>query len=394
MLLGLLFAVAILQAQANDWFGDHTATRLLLVTACVPDLVLRGEWWRMGTWWLTHADIWHMLVNALMVLVIGRPVEAVFGGARLWLIWLGSGLAAAVALVVAPESTWTVGASGATFGLLGALVGLGLKLLPRLGPRLRWTMVGVPGLALALLLSLSGERVDQLAHVSGALGGVAMGLLLQPQFLPVPRAGRWRVAEPWMRLLALLASLGLVAAIAAAASALPHPVRWPAFKIDQFPYDELLVRYPAGLRRGTLQKAGLRCQGELTDGAWALRTGRMPCWPLPLSGLLVLGSRETLFSMDAGDQAAFARANASGRFERRQEGVLVYPVGDQLVWVIFAEEPLLPTYAKALSAILPAPGLAKVEGVSLAASATLAAADPPAAVTPILAAPIGTTEPR
>lgn len=394
MLLGLLLAMAIFQAQANEWFGDHTATRLLLVTACVPDLVLRGEWWRMGTWWLTHADIGHFLVNALMVLVIGRPVEAAYGGPRLWLIWLGSGLAAAVALVVAPDSTWTVGASGATFGLLGALVGLGLKLLPKLGPRMRWTMVGVPALALALLLSLSGERIDQLAHVSGALGGVAMGLLLQPQFLPVPRAGRWRVAEPWMRLLALLATLGWVAAMAAAASAMPHPVRWPAFNTEQFQYDDLVVRYPAGLSRGTWSKSGLRCPGDLTDGAWALRTGRMPCWPLPLSGLLVLGGRESLFSMDAGDQAAFARANASGRFEKRQEGVLVYPIGEQLVWVVRAEEPLLPTYAKALAAILPPPGSAKVDALALPAPPTPAALDAATEATPNRAAPIGTTDAR
>lgn len=393
-LLALLLAVGILQAQADNWWGAHTATRLLLAAACVPELVLRGEWWRLGTWWLVHADVWHMMVNALMVLVIGRPVEAAFGGARLWLIWLGSALAAAVALVVAPESTWTVGASGATFGLLGALVGLGLKLMPKLGPRMRWTMVGVPALALALLLSLSGERVDQLAHAAGAVGGIAMGLLLRPQFLPMPRALRWRLTPLWMRLTALLATLGMVAAVAAAVSALPHPLRWPAFKADEFSFDHLTVRYPAGLRRGTLQQQGLRCVGDLTDGAWALRTQRMPCWPLPLSGLLVLGSREKLFSMDAADQAAFDRANKAGHFEWRQEGVLVYPMGDQLVWVIFAEEPLLPTYAKALAAILPPAGSAKVEGIALPAQPSAAAAPLAAAASAIVAPAIGTVGPR
>lgn len=393
-LLGLLLAVAILQAQADKLLGDHMATRLLLASACVPDLVLRGEWWRLGTWWLVHADVWHMMLNAMMVLVIGRPVEAAFGGARLWLIWLGSALAAAVALVVAPESTWTVGASGATFGLLGSLVGLGLKLMPKLGPRMRWTMVGVPALALAVLLSLSGERIDQMAHVAGALGGVAMGLLLRPQFLPMPRSVRWQLTPVWMRLVALLATLGMVAAVAAAASAVPHSVRWPPFKTEEFRFDNLVVRYPVELRRGTLHPQGLRCVGELTDGAWALRTQRAPCWPLPLSGVLVLGQREKLFSMDAGDQAAFVRANATGQFVWRQEGAMVYPLGDKLTWVIFAEEPLLPTYAKALAAILPPPGSATVEGVALADSPTPAALDLAPDPSRILAAPIGTTGPR
>lgn len=386
-LIGLLVAVAVLQVQAEAglWLGADGGTALLLAGAWIPELALRGEIWRALTWWMLHADPWHLLVNVLMLLVVARPVEAIYGGPRLWLIWLGSAVAAALASLGAPAATWTVGASGAALGLLGALVGLGLKLMPRLSPALRWPMVGVPALALAVLLSLSGERLDRFAHVGGALGGIALGVALRPQFLAP--GGRRKPTPLWLRWLAMASMLAVLAASAVALASLRRPLVWPAFRTAEFALDALRVRFPADLPRGTLQQRGMKCQGELTDGAWALRTRRMPCFPLPLSGMLVLGEREVLFSMDAGDQAAFARANRSGRFEHRQRGVLVYPIGDRWVWVVFAEEPLLPTYARALARILPPPGQAKVDGdtataaapnpgAALAADATAAAALP------------------
>lgn len=379
-LIALLVAVSVVQLQAESglWAGSHGGTQMLLAGAWIPELALRGEVWRALTWWMLHADPWHLLLNILMLMVIGRPVEAIYGGPRLWLIWLGSALAAAMASLSAPEPTWTIGASGAAIGLLGALVGLGIKLMPRLSPALRWSMVGVPALALAALLSLSGERLDRLAHVGGALGGIALGVALRPQFLAP--AGRRKPTALWLRLLAMASMLAVLAASAVAVASMRRPLLWPEFATEQFKLDSLTVRFPANLRRGTLHQRGMKCTGELTDGAWALRTRRMPCWPLPLSGLLVLGERETLFSMDAGDQAAFARANLSGRFERRQEGVLVYPLGDRWVWVVFAEEPLLPTYARALGKILAPPGQAKVEGAT-------SALPTPAGATPTSALP-------
>ncbi len=379
-LIGLLVAVGMVQVQSEVglWAGSHGGTQLLLAGAWIPELVLRGEVWRALTWWMLHADPWHLMINVLMLMVIGRPVEAIYGGPRLWLIWLGSALAAATASLSSPDATWTIGASGAAIGLLGALVGLGIKLLPRLSPALRWTMVGVPALALAALLSLSGERLDRLAHVGGALGGIVLGVALRPQFLAP--AGRRKPTALWLRLLAMASMLAVLAASAVAVASLSRPLVWPEFATEQFKLDSLTVRFPAKLPRGTLHQRGMKCTGELTDGAWALRTRRMPCWPLPLSGLLVLGEREKLFSMDAGDQAAFARANLSGRFERRQDGVLVYPLGDRWVWVVFAEEPLLPTYARALAKILAPAGQAKVEGATLAVAGAVDAT--PTAVLP------------
>ncbi|MBI5610588.1 MAG: rhomboid family intramembrane serine protease [Deltaproteobacteria bacterium] len=376
-LTAALVASWLAQNSAGWWLGEHADTQWLLGLGHIPYHVLRGQWWRLVTPVWAHTDILHLGVNALLLWLVGRPIEAAYGPARLLLIWFGSALFAGIAMLSNPQLQVTVGASGAVYGLVAALVALGLKLAPRLGPRMRWLMIGVPGLCLLTLLLLGGQHTDRVAHLGGAVGGLTMGVVLRPQFLPLGLAGRRRASPGWLRGLAW-AGVGLqFLAIALANLHSVQGVLLPTLPALQFQFDDLRVRYPADTRRGTFHVASGRCDGDLTDGAWALRSGRMPCWPLPLSGALVVAKRRQLFTMDAGDYAALRKSAQTGRWVERQTGVLVSALGREHAAVVFADPALLSAYRASLAELatpageawVPAPGAVTPAEASTATAA-------------------------
>ncbi len=360
-LVAMLVLGGTVQWSLGAWLGDWGETEILLAGAYIGDAVLRGQWWRLVTWTFLHADAAHLIVNVAMLAVIGRPVEAAYGSARLWLIYWASAFAAGIAALGHGGAWWSVGSSGAVFGVLAALLGLGIKLVPRLGGQLRWRMVGVPALLLVFLLALGSEATDRLAHAGGCLGGLLLGVALHPQFLPVTAlAARQRRAAGWVRGLGYAIGGVVLAALVLGALHLGRPLPLGPMALETLHYDGLALRVPALLRRGALSPGSRRCAGELTDPAWALRTRRQACFALPIEGLLILGRRDQQFSLDGDDYRALDRANRSGQWVQRQSGVLVYPLGSDLAWVIAAPQPLLQTYAKILQSLLPPAGSASV----------------------------------
>ena len=84
--------------------------------------VAHGDWWRLFTAMFLHASFFHIAVNMYSLYFVGSIMEQVIGRWRFLLLYLASGLAgSAGALILSPLSL-TVGASGAIFGILGALL--------------------------------------------------------------------------------------------------------------------------------------------------------------------------------------------------------------------------------------------------------------------------------
>jgi membrane associated rhomboid family serine protease len=361
-LMGLLIAVGLLQFSADAWLGPHGSDELLLAGAHIPARVLRGEWWRLFTAPWLHGDWSHLLLNTMSVFVVGRPVEAAYGPARAWIIWSGAALAGAMATLQhgAPLS---VGASGGVFGLLGAMLGLGLKLWPRLQTGLRVTLVWMPSLLLigtvAVGLWMGGQSgIDHHAHVGGGLGGLCLGLVLRPQLRPAD-------ARPGQRAGATLRGIGWAMAIAVGVAVLlavlrvGRPIDLPPQRRAFFDYDGLQIPFPADARRGVVRDN--RCTGTLVDPAWALRTGRRPCFQLPLGAMLEVGTRAQLLTLDPGDFKTLHAANRSGKFARREPQVMLYPLGERLLYVLIAPEPLLASHAATLNGLVPPAGSAHVD---------------------------------
>lgn len=150
--------------------------------------VLGGEVWRLGTSLFLHGDPGHLIGNMLVLYILGMASEHAFGRWRGLGIYLFAGLTGGL-LCVAFEPRPTVGASGAIFGLLGAVVVFLLKNRANLYVReRRIAVVFILWAGWQFLTGLMSPHVANLAHLGGLIGGGAAAWV-------VPA----RLVEQWAR---------------------------------------------------------------------------------------------------------------------------------------------------------------------------------------------------
>src|SRR5207244_4722395 len=102
----------------------NTALQALGATGAFP--WAHGEWWTLLTAIYLHGGVLHILFNVLWIRQLGPAVEEMYGPARFFVIFTISGVAGFVVSDVIGVS-FTVGASGSIFGLLGAIVAFGRR---------------------------------------------------------------------------------------------------------------------------------------------------------------------------------------------------------------------------------------------------------------------------
>jgi len=173
-------------------------------TQWVPG-VADGAWWQLLTSAFTHVQPWHIGFNMLALWVLGPQLELAVGRVRFLALYLLSGLAGSTLVYwAAGEHTATLGASGAVFGLMGALLVVALKVRADVQGLLVW-------LGLNFLLTVVWSNISWQGHLGGFLGGlpIAAVLVLPPRRLrtPVQAAGLAAVA------VALLAAVALRTAV-------------------------------------------------------------------------------------------------------------------------------------------------------------------------------------
>jgi membrane associated rhomboid family serine protease len=132
--------------------------------------VAHGDWWRLITAAFLHASILHIGLNMYVLWIIGRPVEQYLGRARFLGLYFVSGLAGSAGALVLTPTALTVGASGAIFGILGALLIIEWQTTGRLaGNAMTWIVIN---LALSFVIS----NVSIGGHVGGLIGGIFVTL--------------------------------------------------------------------------------------------------------------------------------------------------------------------------------------------------------------------------
>lgn len=144
----------------------------------VPVLIAQGEWWRLFTPVLVHAGFLHVAMNMFVLYVYGQNAEQGFGSVRFVAIYVVSALtgsAFSYAFSGNDVLVPSVGASGAVFGVIGALI---VYLYNRrssqfVAQHLRG-MVGF--LVLNAVIGFALPNIDILAHLGGLVGGVLIGL--------------------------------------------------------------------------------------------------------------------------------------------------------------------------------------------------------------------------
>jgi membrane associated rhomboid family serine protease len=129
------------------------------------------EPWRLLTVALVHSSFWHVGLNMLALWMIGRSLEPVLGRARFLVLYLISALGGSVAVALIAPNSFVVGASGAIFGLFGALV----IIARHIGAEITGILI-VLGINLAIGF-IPGMGISWQAHVGGLVAGAVVGLI-------------------------------------------------------------------------------------------------------------------------------------------------------------------------------------------------------------------------
>ena len=131
--------------------------------------IVNGEYYRLITGIFMHGGILHLIFNMYALYVIGMQLESFVGKAKYLTIYLLSGLAGSM-LSIFFSNGYSVGASGAIFGLMGALLYFGYHYRAYLGTTLKSQII--PLIVLNLLLGFTMTGIDNWAHIGGLIGGV------------------------------------------------------------------------------------------------------------------------------------------------------------------------------------------------------------------------------
>jgi membrane associated rhomboid family serine protease len=150
--------------------------------AMVRGLVDGGEWWRLFSCVFVHVGGLHLLVNVIGMYFVGRVAEEVFGTARTFAVFAVAGFAGSVASYLASPAGISAGASGALFGLLGAVFVELTWHRPRY--RAAWKRGMWGGLAVVIVAQIGYgfiyPVIDQWAHGAGLISGAVLGAILSP----------------------------------------------------------------------------------------------------------------------------------------------------------------------------------------------------------------------
>ena len=146
-----------------------TPIELLYYLGVQKDLVRYGEIYRLLTGAFLHLDILHLLCNLYALYVVGKLSESYFGKCKFTLIYLFSALTGSL-LSIAMGDSFSIGASGAIFGILGSLLYFGYHYRVYFGNVLLKQII--PVIIFNLAIGFMIDDIDNFAHIGGLIGGL------------------------------------------------------------------------------------------------------------------------------------------------------------------------------------------------------------------------------
>ena len=155
---------------------DFSSVSVLARFGANNNLLLKsGQVWRLVTYAFIHAGIIHLLCNMYSLYIIGPQVESKFGKVRFILIYLISAISGGL-LSAGLTDYISVGASGAIFGILGALLYFGMRFRLYLKESIKNQILPVIIINIGIGFMISG--IDNACHIGGLIGGFLAAMAL------------------------------------------------------------------------------------------------------------------------------------------------------------------------------------------------------------------------
>ncbi|HIU66102.1 MAG TPA: rhomboid family intramembrane serine protease [Candidatus Caccomorpha excrementavium] len=169
----IVFFLTVRHTYSNRYLVEHGALYW-------PYVIGEGEYYRLFTYMFLHSGYSHIVNNMLVLLFIGDNLERAAGKIRYLIIYLGSGIMAGVVSMLwniyQQEQVVCVGASGAIFGVVGAVAFIVIINKGRLED------ISGRQIILFVILSLYGgltsQGVDNAAHIGGLVTGAILAAVL------------------------------------------------------------------------------------------------------------------------------------------------------------------------------------------------------------------------
>lgn len=208
--LGLYIATTIFSMRSGNEqaFMGIDGRTLFEFGAKHRDAIMLGQWWRLVTAGFLHGGILHFAINSWVLFDLGAQAEENYGSSRMIVMYL-----IATVLGFMASAWWSpslsVGASAGIFGLLGAMIALGMKhptgaAAAARAQYVRWAIY------MLLFGLLPGLRVDNAAHIGGLAGGFATAWIAGTPYLARPMLeGFWRIAAGACAVIAALSFVSM-----------------------------------------------------------------------------------------------------------------------------------------------------------------------------------------
>ena len=197
---GLYIATTIFSMRSGnpDAFMNLDGNTLRLFGAKWNFGLAHGEYWRLVTAGFLHGGILHIVMNSWVLFDLGAQVEEIYGSSRMLVIYFISTVGGFYASALYSDSL-SVGASAGLFGLVGAMIALGVRHRNAMGAAIRGMYLR--GAVIGLAFGMVGAfHVDNAAHIGGLTAGFAIAYLAGTPGREAVVENIWRAAG-WFCLL-------------------------------------------------------------------------------------------------------------------------------------------------------------------------------------------------
>lgn len=173
-----LMVYAITAAQSRSLMANEQGSALFIDWVMYPPAVAAGEWLRVLGSGFLHYGLIHLLLNMFALYIVGRDIELVLGRARYLAVYLISLLGGSAAVMLLDQDTLTAGASGAVYGLFGAITVILVRL--RQNPNSMLILIGIN-----VFISFSLPGISLWGHLGGLAAGTiaTLGVMFLPGWL-------------------------------------------------------------------------------------------------------------------------------------------------------------------------------------------------------------------